>query len=66
MRIVYLAFIETDISNACLIHAREIAEQMASLGHQVTVVMPKPLHSQSWNKVKHVWIKYWGFDRPRE
>lgn len=66
MNIVYLAFIEIDISNACLIHTREIAEQMAALGHQVTVVMPRPLRSQMWKNVKHIWIKYWGFDRPRE
>ena len=66
MRIVYLAFIETDISNACLIHTREVAEHMASLGHHVTVVLPRPLNIQVWKNVKHIWIKYWGFDRPRE
>lgn len=66
MRIVYLAFIELDISNACSIHTREMAEQMAALGHQVTVVMPRPLHPQCWKNVQHVWVKYWGFDRPRE
>lgn len=66
MRIAYLAFIEIDISNASLIHTREIAEHMAAAGHDVTVVMPRPLKMQKWKNVSHEWVRFWGFDRPRQ
>ena len=65
MRIIYFAFVETDISNACLIHTRELAENTATLGHDVTVVLPRPLKPQTWQNVEHIWIRFWGFDRPR-
>ncbi len=66
MRIAYLALIELDVSNACLIHTREIAEQWADQGHDVTLVLPEPLEPHCWKGVKHVWIKWWGFDRLRQ
>ncbi len=31
MRIVYLALIEIDVANACLVHTREITEGLAHL-----------------------------------
>jgi glycosyltransferase involved in cell wall biosynthesis len=66
MRIIYLALIEIDISNACLIHSREIVEQMAAHGHEVHVVLPRPLRKQAWKNVEHIWIRFWGFDRIRQ
>ena len=66
MRIAYLSFIEIDISNACLIHTREIAEQFASLGHEVTIFLPRPLKMQKWQQVKHVWVRLWGFGGVKE
>lgn len=66
MRIAYLSFIEIDISNACLIHTREIAEQFASLGHEVTIFLPRPLKMHKWQQVKHVWVRLWGFGGVKE
>ena len=42
MRIAYLALIEIDVANASLVHTREIAEGLAALGHEVTVILPRP------------------------
>ncbi len=66
MRIVYLALIEIDVANACLVHTREITEGLAALGHEVTVMLPRPLRLQAWRGVRHVWVRWWGFDRPRQ
>jgi PAS domain S-box-containing protein len=66
LHIAYLAFIELDVANACLIHTREISEQLALLGHDVTLILPNPLRSQRWNGVTHVWVRWWGFDRLRQ
>jgi glycosyltransferase involved in cell wall biosynthesis len=66
MRIFYLAFVETDISNACVIHTREIVENLSALGHDVTVVLPRPLKKQIWENVDHKWVRFWGFGLPRK
>ncbi|MBM4133672.1 MAG: glycosyltransferase family 4 protein [Nitrospira sp.] len=66
MRIAYVALIEIDVANACLIHTREIGEQWARLGHEVTVLLPKPLRKQAWSGVRHAWVRWWGFDWPRQ
>ncbi len=66
MRIAYVAFVEIDVANACLIHTREISEQWALLGHDVTVILPRPLRKQTWSGVRHAWVRWWGFDRPRQ
>ena len=66
MRIAYLALIEIDVANACLVHTREIAEGLAALGHEVTVILPRPLRMQAWQGVRHVWVRWWGFDRRRQ
>jgi glycosyltransferase involved in cell wall biosynthesis len=66
MRIAYLALIEIDVANACLVHTREIAEELAALGHEVTVILPRPLRPQAWPGVHHVWVRWWGFDRRRQ
>jgi glycosyltransferase involved in cell wall biosynthesis len=66
MRIVYLALIEIDVANACLVHTREIAEGLAALGHDVTLILPRPLRGQSWRGVRHVWVRWWSFDRKGE
>jgi hypothetical protein len=66
MRIAYLSLIEVDKANACLVHTREIAEQMAELGHEVTLFLPKPLRLQKWTHVNQVWINLWGFGGLRE
>jgi glycosyltransferase involved in cell wall biosynthesis len=66
MRIAYLALVEIDVANACLVHTREIAEQLAALGHEVTVILPRPLRLQAWRGVRHVWVRWWGFDRRRQ
>ncbi|MEW6544179.1 MAG: glycosyltransferase family 4 protein [Nitrospirota bacterium] len=66
MRIAYLALVEIDVANACLVHTREVAEQLAALGHEVTLILPQPLRPQTWAGVRHVWIKRWGFDRLRQ
>lgn len=66
MRIAYLALIEIDVANACLVHTREIAEGLAALGHEVTVILPRPLRRQAWQGVRHVWVRWWGFDRGRQ
>jgi glycosyltransferase involved in cell wall biosynthesis len=63
MRIVYLALIEIDVANACLVHTREIAEGLAALGHDVTLILPRPLRMQSWLGIRHVWVRWWSFDR---
>ncbi len=66
MRIAYLALIELDVPNACLIHTREIAENMALLGHEVDLFLPKPLQPISrWAGIKHHWVRFWGFDELR-
>jgi len=63
MRIAYLALIELDIPNACLIHTREIAENMAALGHQIDLFLPKPLQAiRPWSGIRHHWVRFWGFD----
>ncbi len=62
MRIAYVALIELDIPNACLIHSREIAEQMVELGHEVDMFLPLPLRQQEWQGMTHHWIRFWGFD----
>ena len=62
MRIAYFALIELDVPNACLIHSREIAEQMVQLGHEVDMFLPLPLEQQRWSGIKHHWIHFWGFD----
>ena len=61
MRLAYIALIEIDVSNACLVHTREMTEQIAALGHEVILFLPNPLHFQKWKQVNHVWIKQWGF-----
>jgi len=66
MHIAYLALIELDVSNACSIHTREMSEQLAALGHEVTLILPRPLHRQTWQGVRHVWVRWWGFDRSRQ
>ncbi len=66
MRIAYLALVEIDVANACLVHTREIAEGLAALGHEVTVILPRPLRMQAWQGVRHVWVRWWGFDRRRQ
>ena len=66
MRIAYLALIEIDVANACLVHTREMAEELAALGHEVTVILPRPLRMQAWQGVRHVWVRWWGFDRRRQ
>jgi len=66
MRIAYLALIEIDVANACLVHTREIAEGLAALGHDVTLIMPRPLRMQSWSGIRHGWVRWWGFDRRRQ
>src|SRR5437870_12148672 len=66
MRIAYLALVEIDVANACLVHTREITERLAALGHEVTVMLPRPLRLQAWRGVRHVWVRWWGFDRPRQ
>jgi len=65
MRIAYFALIELDVPNACLIHSREIAEQMVQLGHEVDMFLPLPLKDQRWSGIKHQWIRFWGFDTLR-
>ncbi len=66
MRIAYLALIEIDVANACLVHTREISEGLAGLGHDVTLILPRPLRMQAWQGVRHVWVRWWGFDRRRQ
>jgi glycosyltransferase involved in cell wall biosynthesis len=66
MRIAYFAFVEIDVPNAALVHTREIAEQMAALGCNIDLFLPKPLTEQSWSNVSHRWIRWWGFDRPKK
>jgi len=63
MRIAYLGLVEIDVANACLVHTREIAEGLAALGHEVTVILPRPVRMQAWQGVHHVWVCWWGFDR---
>lgn len=65
MRIAYLALIELDVPNACLIHSKEIAEQMVELGHEVEMFLPLPLRKQVWRGMKHHWVRFWGFDALR-
>jgi len=65
MRVAYLALIELDVPNACLIHSREIAEQMVELGHEVEMFLPLPLKQQKWQGIRHHWIRFWGFDAMR-
>lgn len=65
LRIACLAFVELDVANACSIHTREIGEGLAALGHDVTVILPRPLRAQAWSGVRHVWVRWWGFDRLR-
>ena len=66
MHIAYLSLIEIDVSNACLVHTREITEQMAALGHEVTLFLPRPLRLQKWTQVNHVWVNLWGFGGVKE
>ena len=66
MRIAYLTLVEIDVSNACMIHTREMSEQLAALGHEVTLILPLPLRMQAWRGVQHVWVYWWGFDPPRQ
>jgi len=66
VRIAYLALIEIDVANACLVHTREMAEELAALGHEVTLVLPRPVRMQAWRGVQHVWVRWWGFDRLRQ
>ena len=66
MHITYLAFIEIDVANACLVHTREMCEQFIALKHKVTLILPRPLTMQSWEGVRHIWVRWWGFDRPRK
>src|SRR2546422_6133528 len=66
MRIAYIALIEIDVAGACLVHAREIAEGLAGLGHELTMILPRPLRTQSWRGVQHVWVRWWGFDRLKQ
>lgn len=63
MRIAYLALVEIDIANACLIHTRETSEQLAAMGHEMTMILPRPLRMQTWAGVHHTWVRWWGFDR---
>lgn len=65
LRLACLAFVELDVANACSIHTREIDEGLAALGHDVTVILPRPLRAQAWSGVRHVWVRWWGFDRLR-
>ncbi|MDX8408961.1 MAG: glycosyltransferase family 4 protein [Mariprofundales bacterium] len=65
MRIAYLALIELDVPNACLIHTREISENMEKLGHQVELFLPRPLRLESWQIACHHWVRFWGFDPMR-
>jgi len=66
MRIAYLALIELDVPNACLIHTREIAEQMVASGHRVDLFLPKPIQAATpWRGITHHWVRCWGFDAPR-
>jgi glycosyltransferase involved in cell wall biosynthesis len=66
MRIAYLALIEIDVANAGLVHTREICEGLVALGHEVTLILPRPLRMQAWPGIRHVWVRWWGFDRLRQ
>ncbi len=66
MRIAYFAFIELGVSNASVVHTREIAEQLAALGHDVHLILPKPLENHTWHGVHHIWVRWWGYDRKRK
>ena len=63
MRVAYLALIEIDVADACQVHTREIAEGLAAVGHEVTLILPRPLRMQSWLGIRHVWVRWWSFDR---
>jgi len=63
MRVAYLALVEIDVANACLVHTREIAEGLVAVGHEVTLILPRPLRMQSWLGIRHVWVRWWSFDR---
>ena len=43
MKILYLAFAELDIPNACRIHVVEVIKNFATLGHRVVAILPRPL-----------------------
>jgi len=43
MKILYLAFAELDIPNACRIHVVEVIRNFATLGHRVVAILPRPL-----------------------
>lgn len=62
MRIAYLALVELDVPNACLIHAREIAENMERLGNPIELFLPLPLKKEKWQITRHHWVHFWGFD----
>src|SRR5438093_13744875 len=66
MRLAYLALIEIDVANACLVHTREIAEGLAGLGHEVTLILPRLLRGQAWGGLAHTWVRWSGFDRKRQ
>jgi len=65
LRIAYLALVEIDVANACSVHTRELAEHLAASGHEVMLIMPKPMHAQAWRGISHVWVRWWGFSQLR-
>jgi len=45
VRILYLAFVELDVPNACRTHTLEVIRNLAMLGHRLVAILPRPKSS---------------------
>jgi len=62
MKILYVAFAELDIPNACRIHVVEVIKNFATLGHRVVAILPRPLNSVSFPEgVVTSYVYPWNF-----
>lgn len=65
MKIVYLAFVELDIPNACRTHVVEVVQNLAELGHQIIAVLPQPLAPVQFpDGVRVSYVYPWSFSWP--
>ncbi len=66
LRILYHALVEIELPDGHAIHTREICEHLTSLGHEVTLVCPKPRGPLPFKpNYEIVGVPFYGFTWPR-
>lgn len=62
MKLLYLAFVELDVPNACRTHVVEVIRNLAGLRHRIVAILPRPLQLVQFPKGVDVSYVYpWNF-----